>query len=70
MPWRGGVSDPALHHTARMIVSGLEGAMLVAQPYRDIARFQAAAANLLSGLARATAKPAPTGPGPAAARSS
>jgi TetR/AcrR family transcriptional repressor of nem operon len=41
--------------TARMIVSGLEGAMLVARPYGDIARFQAAAANLLSGLTRGTA---------------
>jgi TetR/AcrR family transcriptional regulator, transcriptional repressor for nem operon len=37
--------------TARMIVGGLEGAMLVARPYGDIARFQAAAANLLAGLA-------------------
>ena len=35
---------------ARMIVSGLEGAMLLARPYGDIARFQAAAANLLAGL--------------------
>jgi TetR/AcrR family transcriptional repressor of nem operon len=54
--------------TARMIVSGLEGAMLVARPYGDITRFQAAAANLLSGLARGTAAPAPAGPVPAAAR--
>jgi hypothetical protein len=29
--------------------------MLVARPYGDIARFQAAAANLLSGLTRGTA---------------
>jgi TetR/AcrR family transcriptional regulator, transcriptional repressor for nem operon len=36
--------------TARMIVGGLEGAMLVARPYDDVARFQAAAANLLAGL--------------------
>ena len=35
---------------ARMIVSGLEGAMLIARPYGDIARFQAAAASLLAGL--------------------
>ena len=54
--------------TARMILSGLEGAMLIARPYGDITRFQAAAANLLSGLARGTAEPAPTGPGPAAAQ--
>ena len=36
--------------SARMIVGGLEGAMLVARPYGDIARFQAAAANLLASL--------------------
>ena len=35
---------------ARMIVSGLEGAMLVARPFDDIARFQQSADNLLSGL--------------------
>jgi hypothetical protein len=40
-----------------MIVSGLEGAMLVARPYGDIARFQAAAANLLAGLTRGTTVP-------------
>ena len=44
-----------------MIVGGLEGAMLVARPYGDIARFQAAAANLLAGLAPAD-RPGP-GPG-------
>jgi TetR/AcrR family transcriptional repressor of nem operon len=54
--------------TARMIVGGLEGAMLVARPYGDITRFQAAAANLLSRLTPGTAVPAPTGPDPAAAR--
>jgi TetR/AcrR family transcriptional regulator, transcriptional repressor for nem operon len=37
--------------TARMIVGGLEGAMLVARPYGDIARFHAAAATLLATLA-------------------
>ena len=36
--------------TARMIVSGLEGAMLVTRPYRDAARFQVAAASLLASL--------------------
>src|ERR1700722_19657200 len=45
----------SVRDTARMIVSGLEGAMLVARPYGDIARFQATAANLLSGLTRAPA---------------
>jgi TetR/AcrR family transcriptional repressor of nem operon len=33
-----------------MIVSGLEGAMLVARPFDDIARFQQTAGHLLSGL--------------------
>jgi TetR/AcrR family transcriptional repressor of nem operon len=41
--------------TARMIVGGLEGAMLVARPYGDVARFEAAAANLLAGVTGATA---------------
>jgi TetR/AcrR family transcriptional regulator, transcriptional repressor for nem operon len=45
--------------TARVIVGGLEGAMLVARPYGDIARFQTAAANLLAGLAPAVGEPAP-----------
>jgi TetR/AcrR family transcriptional repressor of nem operon len=36
--------------TARTIVSALEGAMLVARPYGDVARFQAAATRLLEGL--------------------
>jgi TetR/AcrR family transcriptional regulator, transcriptional repressor for nem operon len=35
---------------AQMIVSGLEGAMLVARPFDDIARFQQSADHLLSGL--------------------
>ena len=36
---------------AQTIVSGLEGAMLVARPYGDVHRFEAAAAGLLSVLA-------------------
>jgi TetR/AcrR family transcriptional regulator, transcriptional repressor for nem operon len=36
---------------AQSIVSGLEGALLVARPYRDIARFQAAATGLLTSFA-------------------
>ena len=35
---------------ANMIVSGLEGAMLVARPYEDVARFQSAARGLLASL--------------------
>ncbi len=38
---------------AQTIVSSLEGAMLVARPYGDVARFQAAADRLLAGLASA-----------------
>jgi TetR/AcrR family transcriptional repressor of nem operon len=39
--------------TARSIVSGLEGAMLIARPYRAVERFEAAATQLLAGLAGA-----------------
>lgn len=34
--------------TARMLLSGLEGAMLVARPYDDVARFQDASSRLLA----------------------
>jgi len=53
--------------TARMIVGGLEGAMLVARPYGDAARFQAAAASLLAGLLADPSEPAEERPNPAAA---
>jgi TetR/AcrR family transcriptional repressor of nem operon len=36
--------------TARMLMVGLEGAMLVARPYDDLARFQAAARGLISSI--------------------
>jgi TetR/AcrR family transcriptional regulator, transcriptional repressor for nem operon len=36
--------------TARLIIAGLEGAMLVTRPFGDIHRFRAAAASLLAGL--------------------
>ncbi len=39
---------------AQAIVSGLEGALLVARPYRDVARFQAAAKGLLTSFAAPT----------------
>jgi TetR/AcrR family transcriptional repressor of nem operon len=42
--------DRSACDTARMIISVLEGAMLVARPYGDSERFQAAAASLLSAL--------------------
>ena len=32
-------------------LSGLEGALLIARPYGDVARFQAAASRLLASLA-------------------
>ena len=59
--WVGGVlehgrADGTLQFTgsasdaAQMIVSGLEGAMLVARPYGDTDRFQVAASRLLAGL--------------------
>ena len=43
---------------ARLIVSGLEGAMLVARPYGDPARFESAAAGLLASFGA----PLPTRP--------
>ena len=48
---------------ARMIVSTLEGAMLVARSYGDPARFGAAAESLLAGLAAATAASEPASSG-------
>jgi TetR/AcrR family transcriptional regulator, transcriptional repressor for nem operon len=44
---------------ARMIVGALEGAMLVARPYGDVARFKDAAARLIAGLTTASADHAP-----------
>jgi TetR/AcrR family transcriptional repressor of nem operon len=38
---------------ARSIVSGLEGALLIARPYREVERFETAAAQLLASLAGA-----------------
>ncbi len=61
-----GAADEALHltgtadETARAIVGGLEGALLIARPYGDVARFRAAAARLLAGLASATARERPS----------
>jgi hypothetical protein len=46
LTFAGSASD-----AARMIVSALEGAMLVSRPYGDPARFQATAARLFAGLA-------------------
>jgi len=51
---------------ARMIVSGLEGAMLMARPIGDIERFQVATRHLLADLIAAPprAAPKPTGKRP------
>ena len=35
---------------ARTMLGGLEGAMLVARPYRDVGRFEVAATRLIAGL--------------------
>lgn len=35
---------------AQTLLGGLEGAMLVARPYHDVARFEAVAARLIAGL--------------------
>ena len=53
--------------TARMIISGLEGAMLVTRPYGDAGRFQVAADSLLASLTGPAGEPAPES-APAAAR--
>lgn len=45
---------------AQAIVSGLEGAMLVARPYDDLKRFDTAASRLLVSLVRAAPAPAST----------
>jgi TetR/AcrR family transcriptional regulator, transcriptional repressor for nem operon len=37
---------------AQTVLSALQGAMLVARPYRDLTRFQAAAAHTLASLSR------------------
>jgi TetR/AcrR family transcriptional repressor of nem operon len=49
---------------AQMIVSGLEGAMLLARSYGEVERFEAAAGRLLASLAATAAGPRP----PVAAR--
>jgi TetR/AcrR family transcriptional repressor of nem operon len=48
------VTGPA-EEAARVIISALEGAMLVARPYGDITRFQAAAKGLIAGLTTGSA---------------
>jgi TetR/AcrR family transcriptional repressor of nem operon len=45
--------EQAASDAARLIVSALEGAMLVARPFADVARFETAARALLKSLAGA-----------------
>jgi TetR/AcrR family transcriptional repressor of nem operon len=58
-----GRGDGSLHFTgstrdaARMIISCLEGALLVTRPYDDIPRFQDAAASLIAGLTTPSSVP-------------
>jgi TetR/AcrR family transcriptional repressor of nem operon len=47
--------------TARMILSSLEGAMLVARPYGDLKRFKNAAATLFAGLTAGGGRAIPLG---------
>ena len=42
--------DSPPHEAARALVGGLEGALLIARPYDDPTRFEAAAARLLTSL--------------------
>jgi TetR/AcrR family transcriptional regulator, transcriptional repressor for nem operon len=46
--------DGPASEAAQALVSGLEGALLIARPYGDVARFQAAATRLLTSLASAS----------------
>jgi TetR/AcrR family transcriptional repressor of nem operon len=50
-------ADPATG-VAQSIISGLEGALLIARPYGDVARFDAAANRILASLAGAEARAA------------
>jgi TetR/AcrR family transcriptional regulator, transcriptional repressor for nem operon len=51
--------DGAAGEAAQALVGALEGALLIARPYGDVARFEATATRLLAGLAGAapTARP-------------
>jgi TetR/AcrR family transcriptional repressor of nem operon len=55
--------DGSPAETAQVLVGGLEGAMLVARPYGDARRFEAAAARLLASLVAAPDGAAPNSAG-------
>ncbi|MGO9882162.1 MAG: TetR/AcrR family transcriptional regulator [Solirubrobacteraceae bacterium] len=48
--------DGSPRATAQTIISGLEGAMLVARPYGDLSRFETTASTLLAGLVASDAE--------------
>ncbi|MGO9820683.1 MAG: TetR/AcrR family transcriptional regulator [Solirubrobacteraceae bacterium] len=48
--------DGSPRDTAQTIISGLEGAMLVARPYGDLSRFETTASTLLAGLVASDAE--------------
>jgi TetR/AcrR family transcriptional regulator, transcriptional repressor for nem operon len=60
-----GQQDGSLHFAgsprdaARMIISGLEGAMLIARSYDDVGRFRAAADSMLASLTTTPVRVAP-----------
>ena len=45
---------------ARLLVSSLEGAMLVARSFSDVSRFQSIADRLLTNLSTTDSRPAPS----------
>jgi TetR/AcrR family transcriptional repressor of nem operon len=54
----GGLSfDGSPADTAQTVLSALQGAMLVARPYGELARFQAAAARTIDSLSKPTPAP-------------
>jgi TetR/AcrR family transcriptional regulator, transcriptional repressor for nem operon len=57
--------DGSPAEAARLIVSGLEGAMLVARPFRDVARFEIAASRLLTSFVPQPARNQPARNSPA-----
>jgi TetR/AcrR family transcriptional regulator, transcriptional repressor for nem operon len=54
--------DGSADEAAQALLGALEGALLIARPYGDVARFEAAATRLLTSLARAASpgRPSPS----------
>jgi TetR/AcrR family transcriptional regulator, transcriptional repressor for nem operon len=55
--------DGSAGEAAQALVSGLEGALLIARPYGEVARFEAAATRLLASLAGAASPARPPASG-------